>query len=156
MLKYQVTAPCGEIVAQGKRSVTVNAQTSSEVFVLDLADQLEAHGSDNLLVWLWLWESDVLVSSNLILFEVPKQLNLYDPQIDVQLTCVKERVAEIRLCARAPALWVWLELDECEARFSDNFFHLLPGMPSTIHIDCYRALPPLASALSVRSLFDSW
>ena len=44
---------------------------------------------------------------------------------------------------------------EGEARFSHNFFDLLPGKPRTIGIDTDRSLEDVRSALRIRTLADT-
>lgn len=65
---------------------------------------------------------------------------------------------DVTLTTRRPALWVWLELDEIDARCSDNFFHLRPGVPTTVRMMPANALSEaeLRERLTVRSLVDTF
>ena len=56
------------------------------------------------------------------------------------------------------ALWVWLELKDVTATFSDNFFQLLPGKPVEIEIYPWGELPlyQIEKQLLVRSLVDTY
>jgi len=64
----------------------------------------------------------------------------------------------VRLTSKKPALWVWLELAENAARYSDNFFHLFLGKPVTITVSPESDLNPdeFSAKLVVRSLVDTY
>ena len=64
----------------------------------------------------------------------------------------------VTLKAQKPTLFVWLDLPGIDARFSDNFFHMIPGKAVTLHVtDCKDATAvQLAKALRVRSLVDTF
>ncbi len=64
----------------------------------------------------------------------------------------------VTLTAARPALWAWLELAGCEARYSDNFVHLAPGHPAEIVVYPEQSFSPAAlrDALRVRSLIDTY
>ena len=72
--------------------------------------------------------------------------------------CVDAQTVEVVVQAEKPALYVWLELFQLDARYDDNFFHLRPGtahtvtvtLPEDITLDDFRA------ALVVRSLVDTY
>ncbi|MFW5874540.1 MAG: glycosyl hydrolase 2 galactose-binding domain-containing protein [Verrucomicrobiota bacterium] len=69
---------------------------------------------------------------------------------------VDDRRYRVSLAARRPALWAWLELEGADARYSDNFICLRPGVPRTIEV---RPAAPteerdFAAALKVRSIFE--
>jgi hypothetical protein len=88
----------------------------------------------------------------------PKHLELYQPDISINVNRKKKGSASIILTAKAPALWAWLELEGADARFSDNFFHIRPGKPVEVTIFTKE---PLSSAairkrLRVRSLIDTY
>jgi len=92
----------------------------------------------------------------LVLFALPKEYNLADPALDTRVDETADGF-EITVRARNPALWVWAGLQNADAKYSDNFFHLTPGAPQKIFV---RPTTPLAGddftrQLRVRSLFDA-
>ena len=53
----------------------------------------------------------------------------------------------VELTAARPALWAWIELEDADARCSDNFVSLRPGRPVEVRVQPSRA--PVADASSV-------
>ena len=60
--------------------------------------------------------------------------------------------------ARNPALWVWAGLRNVDAKYSDNFFHLMPGAPQKILVQPKSPLTKdeFIQQLRLRSLFDTY
>jgi len=96
-----------------------------------------------------------VVSDNLVFFNRPKELKLADPQLKF---AVKKSGNAYRATIRAqrPALWVWADLGDLDARYSDNFIHLKPDESVTILIQPEKPVSQeqVAKSLRVRSLFD--
>jgi beta-mannosidase len=109
------------------------------------------------MVWLELTVEGKSVSSNFISLARPKHLDLIRPDTKAAVGGEKEGSATVTLTAKAPVLWVWLELQGLDARFSDNFFHMLPGKPVTVAIETSKAvsLSEISKNLRVRSLVDT-
>ena len=97
-------------------------------------------------------------SDNLVLFARPKEMALRDPGI----TWSAERAAgggfQLQLRARYPALWSWVEVEGCDLRLSDNFFHLRPGRAKklTLCSETSLSLAELRRRLRVQSLVDTY
>jgi hypothetical protein len=56
----------------------------------------------------------------------------------------------------APALWVWLDLDNSDASYAENFFHLCPGAATEIEVMLDHPVTPFdfRNQLRVRSVYD--
>ena len=89
---------------------------------------------------------------------MPKELKLADPKL---ATTVDESGDGflVTIKSEKPALWTWLELENADAKFSDNFVHLMPDSPrddfgstqvSQLNKDDF------VKELRVRSLFDTY
>jgi hypothetical protein len=90
-------------------------------------------------------------------FVAPKELALADPKL--QTTVDKERDGfQVTIKAEKPALWVWLALEEMDARFSDNFMHVTEDQPARVLVRPSRPATKaeVAQALRVRSLYDTY
>ena len=81
----------------------------------------------NVTLWLELAVHGQVVSTNEVFFTRPKHMDLYDPEITKSVKKTGNSNFVVSLKAKRPALWVWLELEGVDAKFSDNFFHLIPG-----------------------------
>lgn len=154
---WEVTDARGKRAAHGSVPVIVPPRTAVRIQTLQLHEQLSMLGKENLFVWLHLHSEGKILSDNLITFVPPKDLQLADPQLTTK--CAKSSGGfRVSVTATHPALWCWLSLDELDATYSDNFVHIVPGMPAEFEVRPARALPPeeFTAALRVRSLFDTF
>jgi beta-mannosidase len=130
---------------------------SHRINTLNLKQYIKQYGVRDLMVWLELSVNGKSVSPNLVTFARPKHLELRPPDIKSDFSVKKDSVI-VTLTAQAPALWTWLELDGMDARFSDNFFHLLPDKPVSITIatDKPLSVTEIRKNLRIRSLIDTY
>lgn len=93
------------------------------------------------------------LSENILYFTDPKNLDLPQPDIEIEITNV-DGAAQIRLRSDQLAKNVFLST-ECEGSFSDNYFDLLPGMERKV---IFSGGKPgcLTGNLQVVSLIDSY
>ncbi|MFA5309780.1 MAG: glycoside hydrolase family 2 protein [Dehalococcoidales bacterium] len=158
VLSWRVTDVKGRTLLRGKKSVVIASRLSRRVHVLKLADLVKTHTTRDLLIWVELAVRGKVVSSNLISFARPKHLEMVPPDITARARREKGGSTTVTLTAKAPALWVWLELEGEDARFSDSFFHLRPGRPVKIavHTENPLSLEDISRRLRVRSLVDTY
>ena len=156
-LSWTATDANGKTLVAGSLALEIPACQSLKVRTLDLAEQCRQQGAKNVLTWLKLEVDGKTASENLVLFALPKEIKLADPQI--KATVEKARAGFlVTLAAEKPALWSWLNLDEADAKYSDNFVHLAAGSPRQILVQPNQ---PMSEAdfeqnLRVRSLFDTY
>ncbi len=167
-LRWTATDVDGQVLEEGARNLHVKAQSSGRVELLNLHQRVEAHEKRGLLVWLELASPGQPVSRNLVFFARPvkrprifsprpKHLDLHpDPGLSSRIRTRPDGSFGITLAAKRPALWVWLELEGGDARFSDNFLHLRPGLTREIVVAPREQLPArdLHRRIRVRSLVD--
>jgi beta-mannosidase len=144
---WSVTDVSGALLEEVKMPLEAPARTNRLVTTLALSRHIQARGARGLLVWLELRQAGVSVSSNLVLFSRPKHLELLEPSLSVQVAeaGADKQTFDVTLACRSPALWVWLELEGIEARFSKNYFHAMPGRPVTVRVT--TAAPATRAAL---------
>ena len=92
-----------------------------------LAKLLRDRNPRDLVVWLALEVAGETVSDNQVLLARPKHMDLERPTISTQVRALSGGAFAVRMKADKPALWTWLELGNTDARYSDNFFALMPG-----------------------------
>jgi hypothetical protein len=87
----------------------------------------------------------------------PKRLLLPDPEIKATVRKAGKGF-DVKLQAKKPALWCWLELPKIDASYADNFVDLAPGEATVIHVRPERAmkLTDFRKRLNVRSLVDTY
>ena len=136
-----VTDAAGQTLLTHRQEVVLPPLSAQSLHVLELRTLLEKHGKENLLVWLEWTQPDGGNSANLVLFARPKTLLLEPPGLRFAVAADGESFA-VEVRADKAALWVWLELDGADCRFSDNFFPLRPDAPRTVMARPEAALSP--------------
>ncbi len=71
----------GETLDQGSFLVALSSRQSQKVKTLDLQGYAAKYGANNLLTWLKLEVDGEIVSENLVLLTMPKELKLADPEL---------------------------------------------------------------------------
>lgn len=103
-----------------------------------------------------LLQGDSLLSSNIVFFVSPKHLQLKEPEIKYSVSENNGKI-KIEVSASHFAAFVELGIKNNYARFSDNFFHLIPGEIKTV--DVVSTGTPhneIRGKLYVKSLIDTY
>ena len=159
VLSWQLTDVAGQPLATGAVATAIPAGENTLVETLDVKRYLAERGPRDMMLWLELKVGDEVVSTNFVPFARPKHYELQEPEITWEVLRQGRRGPyKVRLQANKLALWVWLELKDVTATFSDNFFQLLPGKPVEIEIYPWGELPlyQIEKQLLVRSLVDTY
>ena len=96
-----------------------------------------------------------VVSSNRLLFALPKEVNLPAPEIASELTKVGSAY-RLRLSSKVLAPSVSVSFGDLDAKLSDNYFDLLPGQPVDIRIESAAPADELRTKLKIVSLTDAF
>jgi beta-mannosidase len=156
-LTWDVTDLNGQSLAKDHMRVKIPARKSEKIKTLNLQDQIQKQSANGILTWLKLETHGKIVSENLVMLAMPKDLNLSDPGLEVQ--CKESGDGYwVTLQSQKPALWTWLELENVDAKFSDNFVHITPDSPRTIFVEPASPLnkDDFSKQLLVRSLFNTY
>ncbi len=155
MLRWWVTDLAGTVLQHGELAVSIPARTSRLAHTLDLADIIDNHGAGNLLIWPEVRVGSVTVAENLLFFGRPLNLKLHHPQLAASVTG-DGRHYEVHIEAHAPALWVWANIKDTNATYSDNFIALRPGRTAAIQITLDKPLArtDFRRKLEVQSVYD--
>jgi beta-mannosidase len=155
---WTLVRPSGEVLAGDAESVEVAARKSKRVVRLDLRDPLADYGADELMVFAALRVGGQVESATYAAFAKPKRMELQDPKLSVRTKKLSNDRFRVTLSARRPALWTWLELTGVDADFSDNFFHLWPGVEHEVTASPAKPLTAAAfqRKLRIRSLVDTY
>jgi beta-mannosidase len=155
-LSWNVTDLAGKTLRSGSLHPEIPSRASLHVTTLEFQDLVNQHGASGFLTWLDLEVGGQSVSQNLVLFALPKEYELADPGLDARINQTADGF-EVTIATRNPALWVWAGLQDADADYSDNFFHLAPGAPKKILVRPASSLTKdeFARQLRVRSLFDT-
>jgi len=155
-LRWAVTSAQGAEHDSGEATVEAGVRENRLVKTIDCREALNQHTARETLVWLELWRGGEIISSDFVTFVRPKALNLADPEIETEIVRAGDARYHVTLTALRPALWAWIEIADADARYSDNFICLRPGVPRTIDVALREPLDEndFAVALKTRSIFD--
>jgi beta-mannosidase len=155
---WWLTDTAGQTIDEGTKEVRLPARTSKRVQTLRLRQHLDAHGPRSLILWLQLTVDGKRRSVNYVLFARPKHLELLPPRITRAVTQLGPQSFRVALTAARPALWVWVDVGEINARFTNNYVHLRPGETVNIRVHCDRELTEqeFRERLRVRSLVNTY
>ncbi len=156
-LKWNVTDLAGVSLLNESEDLKIPSRKSAKVKTLQLQDQVRQFGANGFLTWLKLEVDGKTVSENMVSFAPPKEMRLADPKL---ATSISETPGGffVTIKSEKPALWTWLELNNAEATFSDNFIHVTPDAPGiiSVHVDKKMDKTAFANTLKIHSLFDTY
>ena len=154
-LRWCVTTAAGEMLRQGSKQIDIPARLSQRAETLDLADLVKSHGAGNLLVWTEVAVDGRTVAENTLLFGRPKALKLSKPNLTVSTSGGETRYRVV-IESDVPALWVWANLEDADASYSDNFVDLRGGRAVEIEVTLDKPMTPyeFRRKLQVRSVYD--
>lgn len=156
-LSWTVTDLSGKTVAHDSMHLNIAPRKSEKVKTLNLQKEVQRHGADGILTWLTLEAHGEVISENLVLLALPKELRLTNPGMEFAAR-ESEDGFSVTLKSKGPALWTWLELEDSDAKYSDNFVHVTPGTPRQIDVQPASQLnkEDFLRQLRVRSLWDTY
>jgi beta-mannosidase len=156
-LTWNVTDLSGQSLAQDSMHLDIAPRKSEKIKTLSLQDAVQKNGANGILTWLTLEAHGKIISENLVMLALPKELKLSDPGFSVTADPSGDTFV-VTLTSQKPALWTWLELADADAKYSDNFFHVTKDMPRRIEVTPATSLQKddFLKQLRVRSLFDTY
>ncbi len=152
--KWTLTDVDGNVLTEGAKSVKIQYGKTRKVETLDLSKYAKNLHGRNLMLWLELTREGKTESSNLVTLYKPKSIELRTPAITAKICEESDGSFSAALSSDKPAMWVWLELENFDAVFSDNFFHMRPGrnLSITLKPDKKLNLKQVEKGLIIRSL----
>lgn len=119
-------------VKEGCSQVKILPQTAMCAVEVDFSDIIKGKEKHHYLAYS-AFVDDVEVSSSVMLFVSPKEYIFCPPNIQFSIMDEGDQY-HISFISNALAFNVALELQNCDAIFSDNFFHLLPDTAKSIYL----------------------
>ncbi len=155
-LTWNVTDLDGNSLLKESTDLEIPARKSQKAKTLSLQDQIQKLGANGFLTWLKVEVDGETVSENMVSFALPKELKLSDPKFATVVTETADGFS-VTVKSEKLALWAWLGLENADAKFSDNFFHVTPETTRTILIQPKQPMSKneFVETLRVRSVFDT-
>ena len=145
----------GKVLTEQTKNIQAPAQSSSVYLMLNEKDLLaKASPRQSFLVF------DLLIngtraSRNLLFFDTMRNLSLPAPAIESNIS---GSPGDYTITLRSPALArnVYLSFGDLDLQPSDNYFDLLPGEQTTIHLVTKAPIEQVKSSLKITSLTDAF
>jgi beta-mannosidase len=155
ILSWNVTNGAGEMLRQGSRQIDIPARTSRQEEELDLSDLIQLHGAQSLLIWPEVIVDGRTVARNTLFFGRPREVKVMRPNLTASASGGETRYRVV-VETDVPALWVWADVEDANASYSDNFFDLCPNRAAEIEIELDKPMTPFEfrGKLQVRSVYD--
>ncbi|MCC5875236.1 MAG: hypothetical protein JJU11_03355, partial [Candidatus Sumerlaeia bacterium] len=150
------TTPDGNIIASGREQVSFAGNSNTDVYTIGLAgdDQEQA------IIMAWLECGGQKVSTNLAHFSRPKNLILREPEYSMEIRGEDDPgdCFTIRITVKKPALYVFTDLRNVDANWSDRYFHIMPGRPVDLVVRPPKpmTMESVREQLVIKSLYDTF
>jgi hypothetical protein len=97
-----------------------------------------------------------VLSSNSAYFAPPRDMQIFKPDIQVDIRPWDDHCYAVTLTTERQAFWCWLEVRDCNARYDENFIHLPPNQPCRIRVTPLHGMRigEFREALRIRSIWD--
>jgi beta-mannosidase len=160
-VRWRLRTTQARVLLEGSIAVEMPALTAGWCAELDFCEEVTAHGKENVyLEYEWIVHEQI-VSSGYVLCVKPKHLRLAEqPNLRADIVEAGDQFT-ITVHADALALFVELDFNAFDARFSDNFFHVSAGVPKQVilakqDLSTAATLDLLRQNLKIRSLTDTF
>ncbi len=141
----------GTIHRNYQTPVTIPAGSAPLVFAENLEKFLAGADPAGMLLLAEYLEEEKVISSNLLYFKPFKELVLPVPKVKFTIEPA-EKGFTISLSTDKLARNVYLQTGDEEGFFSDNYFDLLPGQETTVHLTTSLPLEKLEEVMTIRTL----
>ncbi len=146
----------GKTIRKTSKKVNAKANSTEKIFELNSKDFIsEEQRKNSVMIVKLLDAKNKLIAQELHYFDVPKNLNF--PQTDIQQKIKQENgKITLTLSSKKLAKDVFVEIPIQGARFSDNFFDLLPGEKKVITISSPEIKTKGKHEISVKHLRETY
>lgn len=123
----------GNIHYSSKQQVKIASNTSQKIFEKDFSNLITDKTSKIRVLKIRLLQNNRLVASNLAYFARPKELQLLKPSLTYNIYSA-EGGFKLKIKSKTLVKNLYIDINDPNALFSDNFFDLLPQQPIDVYI----------------------
>jgi len=123
---YAIKDFSGTVLSEETMNATLEYERAVEVFSIKTEQLSKSHPISEIFLQIDLAEGKKTLASDCYFFEIPKNLKLPSANISALVKTENNHLV-IELSSEKLAKNVYLWVDGCSSRFSDNYFDLLPG-----------------------------
>ena len=116
----------GKVLFNETKVTMSDYEKAIEIYTMDVSKIREQFNTDEIFLQVDVSERETPLASDIYLFEIPKNLKLPETNISAMIkTDGKNLIVELFSEKLAKNVYLWV--DNCTSRFSDNYFDILPG-----------------------------
>ncbi len=153
-LRIRVLDFNGKQLFENKQNITIPELSSKIYSTIARTDLLKGTDAQHAFAVFDLSSGGKLVSRNVYLFDVTRNLSLPAPTIKSEITGSGGRYT-LRLESAVLARHVYVSFGDTGVHVSDNYFDLLPNEPVTIQLETKAGTDQIKSALRIRNITDA-
>lgn len=154
-LRVRVMDFSGKQFFENRQTITVPELSSKIYATFKREDLLKGTDAQHAFAVFDLNVDGQMVSRNVFMFDVTRDLALPSPQIQSEITGANA-VYSVRLESRVLARHVYLSFGDTDVTLSDNYFDLLPNEPVTITLKSKARLDEIKKELRIRNIRDAF
>ena len=153
-LRIRVLDFNGKQLFENKQNITVPELTSKVFSTISRADLLKGTDAQHAFAVFDLSSGGKLISRNVYLFDVTRNLDLPTPAIKSELTGTGGKYS-LKLESPVLARHVYLSFGDTDVSVSDNYFDLLPNEPVVIQLQSKADAEQIKRILKIRNITDA-
>ncbi len=116
----------GKVLSDETKGTILDHEKAMEIYTMNVRKLQEKFNTDEIFLQVDVLEGETQLASDIYLFEIPKNLKLPETNITAMIKTEGENLV-VELSSEKLAKNVYLWIDNCNSRFSDNYFDILPG-----------------------------
>ena len=145
----------GKVLMTEEKKIKINKDMPERIWKKGKKDLLKKQKPEEIYLRARLYHEEQLLAEDVHFFVAPKDLKLKAPEIK-QVFAEADGKLAITLTSDRTALAVFLNCDDINVRYSDNYFTLYPKESKTIEIFSKASITDIKNNLSIISLTDSY
>jgi beta-mannosidase len=130
---YTIKDFSGNVLSSETVQSSLEYDRSVKVFSLNMNQIKRSFHTSEVFLQVDVLEGKKTLASDIYLFEIPKKLKLPDTNISASVRTENEHLV-VELSSEKLAKNVYLWIEDCDSKFSDNYFDLLPGEKKVVTV----------------------
>ena len=157
-INCKIVNVCGNTVMEKSFAASVGPNSSVIANTIDVKSYVDEESRRRHIMFLEFVSETGITSDNAVFFTRPKHIELENPYLKAEIIESDGKNHKVMITANKPALWVWIDIEGINAKYSDMFFHMLPENPVTISITTENIIDAddITKRLKTYSLVDTF
>lgn len=143
----------GHMISSSNNTIKIYPNTSNIYHTVDVSTLLKDYKMEDVVVLSEIKVKNKIVSDNITYFAEPKDIELFQPEINKTFTVSDDGKTQLTLSSKTLVKDVFITIDGASLKLSDNYFDLLPDLEKTVTFESSDVDP---TKIKITSLFDTY